>query len=129
MQFVAEARLADEVDGAQEQRGELATGRPKSIPGENTFTSTFSDAGLNAKAFHEARKVRDAIKDRPAAPQWPALRPSPIAPRRNYPGLEKKVSLYIALSSCASSGVAVRNCFARARAKVFTCLVSASDFG
>jgi hypothetical protein len=65
MQFVAEARLADEVDGAQEQRGELATGRPKSIPGENTFTSTFSDAGLNAKAFHEARKVRARSKTAP----------------------------------------------------------------
>lgn len=55
----AKMRLADEYDAAQE-RGELARGRPKSIPEQNTFQATAKEAGLDAKAIHEARQFRDA---------------------------------------------------------------------
>jgi len=51
--------MADEYDAAQD-RGEVASGRPKSIPGENSFQPTASDIGLTAKVIHEARIVRDA---------------------------------------------------------------------
>jgi hypothetical protein len=55
----AKRRLADEYDAAQ-ARGEVSIGRPKSIPGENTFTATVSDIGLTSKDIFEARQIRDA---------------------------------------------------------------------
>jgi hypothetical protein len=59
----AKRRLADEYDAAQ-ARGEVSIGRPKSIPGENTFTATVSDIGLTSKDIFEARQIRDAEKRR-----------------------------------------------------------------
>ena len=38
----------------------MATGRPKSIPGENSFVPTAADVGLTAKDVHDARLIRDA---------------------------------------------------------------------
>jgi hypothetical protein len=56
----AKRRLADEYDAAQE-RGEVARGRPKSIPGENTFQPTADDIAPGfSKDIHEARLIRDA---------------------------------------------------------------------
>lgn len=55
----AKRRIADEYDAAQE-RGEVASGRPKSIPDENSFQPTASDLGINSKDIHEARIIRDA---------------------------------------------------------------------
>lgn len=54
----AKRRLADEYDAAQE-RGEVATGRPKSLPNGNS-SATVADIGLSSKDIHEARKIRDA---------------------------------------------------------------------
>jgi hypothetical protein len=54
----AKRRLADEYDAAQE-RGEVATGRPKTIPGGNT-SATVAEVGLSSKEIHEARIIRDA---------------------------------------------------------------------
>lgn len=54
----AKRRLADEYDAAQD-RGEVASGRPKSLPEGNT-SATQSDIGLSAKVVHEARQFRDA---------------------------------------------------------------------
>lgn len=59
IESLAKRRLADEYDAAQE-RGEVATGRPKSIPGENSFIPTAADVGLTAKDVHDARLIRDA---------------------------------------------------------------------
>lgn len=59
IESAAKRRLADEYDAAQE-RGEVASGRPKSIPGDNTFTPTVSQIGLTSKEIHEARQIRDA---------------------------------------------------------------------
>jgi hypothetical protein len=62
----AQCRLADEYDAAQE-RGEIAkqsSGRPKSVPNENTFTRT-DDIGITRKQILEARIVRDAEKQKP----------------------------------------------------------------
>jgi hypothetical protein len=59
----AKRRLADEYDAAQE-RGEVAKGRPKSIPEQNTFQPTVSDIGLTSKEIHEARELRDAEQSR-----------------------------------------------------------------
>lgn len=55
----AKRRLADEYDAAQE-RGEVASGRPKSLPDEKTFQPTAADIGLSHKVVHDARQVRDA---------------------------------------------------------------------
>jgi hypothetical protein len=44
--------------------GEVATGRPKSIPGGNTSV-TVADIGITSKDIHDARKVRDAEKEEP----------------------------------------------------------------
>ena len=53
-------RLADEYDAAQE-RGEVAKGRPKSIPGENTLQPTADDIAPGfSKDIHEASVIRDA---------------------------------------------------------------------
>lgn len=60
----AKRRLADEYDAAQE-RGEVASGRPKSIPEQNTFQPTMADVGLTAKEVHEAREIRDAEQAEP----------------------------------------------------------------
>jgi hypothetical protein len=55
----AKRRLADEYDAAQE-RGELATGRPKSVGDGNTFQATAADIGISRNDIHEARQFRDA---------------------------------------------------------------------
>jgi phage N-6-adenine-methyltransferase len=60
----AKYRLAEEYDAAQE-RGEVASGRPKSLPEENSFTATTADLGLTSKDIFEARQVRDAEKASP----------------------------------------------------------------
>jgi hypothetical protein len=54
----AKRRLADEYDAAQE-RGEVATGRPKTIPGGNT-SATVAEIGLSSKEIHDARTIRGA---------------------------------------------------------------------
>ena len=54
----AQRRLADEYDAAQE-RGEVSSGRPKSLPDGNT-SSTVADIGLTSKEVHQARQFRDA---------------------------------------------------------------------
>ena len=54
----AKRRLADQ-DNAAQDRGEVATARPKSIPGGNT-SAIVSDLGLTSKDIHEARIIRDA---------------------------------------------------------------------
>ncbi len=59
----AKRRLADEYDAAQE-RGEVATGRPKTIPGGNT-SATVVEIGLTSKDIHEARIIRDAEATEP----------------------------------------------------------------
>jgi len=62
----AQCRLADEYDAAQ-ARGEV-TKRPgprkQSVPNENQLFSA-EDIGLTKKQVHEARKVRDAEKEKP----------------------------------------------------------------
>jgi hypothetical protein len=58
LEAMAKRRLTDEYDAAQE-RGEVATGRPKTIPGGNT-SATVEDIGLTHKEIHEARTIRDA---------------------------------------------------------------------
>lgn len=55
----AKRRLADEYDAAQ-ARGEVASGRPKSVENGNTFQATASDLGLRRDQIHEARQIRDA---------------------------------------------------------------------
>jgi hypothetical protein len=60
----AKIRLADEYDAAQE-RGEVARGRPKSLPDENTFQPTTDELGLTSKDVFEARQIRDAEQDLP----------------------------------------------------------------
>lgn len=60
----AKRRLADEYDAAQE-RGDVAKGRPKSLPDENTFAPTISDIGLTSKDIFEARQIRDAEENDP----------------------------------------------------------------
>ncbi len=55
--------MADAVDDAQ-AKGQIARpGRPSNIPGENVFT--LQDVGLDAKHLHEARKLRDHVRDEP----------------------------------------------------------------
>jgi hypothetical protein len=54
----AKRRLADEYDAAQE-RGEVARGRPKSIPGGNTSATT-DELGLTSKEIYEDRRLRVA---------------------------------------------------------------------
>lgn len=60
----AKMRMADEYDAAQE-RGEIAKGRPKSIPGENSFAPTVADIGISSKDVFEARQIRDAEAEHP----------------------------------------------------------------
>lgn len=64
IEAMAKRRLADEYDAAQ-LRGEVATGRPKSIPEQNTFVPTAADIGLTGKDIHEAREIRDAEETYP----------------------------------------------------------------
>ncbi len=55
--------MADAVDEAQ-AKGQIARpGRPSNISGENVFT--LQDVGLDAKHLHEARKLRDHVRDEP----------------------------------------------------------------
>jgi hypothetical protein len=55
--------MADAVDDAQ-AKGQIARpGRPSNIPDENVFT--LQDVGLDAKHLHEARKLRDHVRDEP----------------------------------------------------------------
>ena len=61
----AKVRLADEYDVAQE-RGEVASnGRRKTVENDNGFPPTASDLGLRRYEIHEARQVRDAVKEKP----------------------------------------------------------------
>lgn len=62
IESAAKRRLADEYDAAQD-RGEAATGRPKTIPDGKTFTA--ADVGISHKEIHEARQLRDAERDNP----------------------------------------------------------------
>lgn len=55
MKACAKRRLADEYDAAQD-RGEVAKGRPKSLPDQNTFTPTVEDIGISSKEIFEARR-------------------------------------------------------------------------
>ncbi|NGO50460.1 hypothetical protein G6N73_04570 [Mesorhizobium camelthorni] len=59
IEAAAKRRLADEYDGAQ-SRGEVAKGRPKSLPGGNS-SATAGEIGISSKEVFEARQVRDAI--------------------------------------------------------------------
>lgn len=59
IESMAKRRLADEYDAAQE-RGEVATGRPKSVGDGDTFQATAADIGLSRQEIHEARQIRDA---------------------------------------------------------------------
>jgi hypothetical protein len=56
IEAMAKRRLADEYDAAQE-RGEVASGRPKTLPDGNT-SATQAEVGLSAKEIHEARQIR-----------------------------------------------------------------------
>ena len=65
----AQARLADEYDAAQE-RGEVAkVGKRKKdiVPEGNNIIPTTADLGLSRKQIHEARKVRDVLREDPTA--------------------------------------------------------------
>ncbi|MGO7174332.1 hypothetical protein ACCT06_10655 [Rhizobium ruizarguesonis] len=53
----AKRQFANEYDAAQ-KRGELAKQGQRNIPEQNV--STLADAGLSAKAIHDARLIRDA---------------------------------------------------------------------
>lgn len=59
IEAAAKRRLADEYDAAQ-AAGEVAKGRPKSIPEQNTFSATAKNIGLSSKEVHDARQFRDA---------------------------------------------------------------------
>lgn len=65
IESAAKRRLADEYDAAQD-RGEVATGRPKSISDGNT-SATVADLGITSKEIHDARQFRDAERDEPGA--------------------------------------------------------------
>ena len=52
-------RLAEEYDAAQE-RGDVATGRPKSLGDGKTFQPTTQSLGLRSDEIHEARKLTRA---------------------------------------------------------------------
>lgn len=58
IESLAKRRLADEYDAAQD-RDEVASGRPKTLPDGNTLP-TQAEIGLSAKDIHEARQIRDA---------------------------------------------------------------------
>lgn len=58
----AKVAIAEHVDAAQEA-GELAKGRPKTLPEGKTFT--VEDVGLDHKQIHEARRLRDAVAREP----------------------------------------------------------------
>lgn len=58
IEAAAKRRLADEYDAAQD-RGEISTGRPKSLPDGNT-SATVADVGLTSKEIFESRQIRDA---------------------------------------------------------------------
>lgn len=64
IESMAKRRLADEYDAAQD-RGEVASGRPKSLPDQKTFTPTAADIGLTHKEIHEARQIRNAEQSDP----------------------------------------------------------------
>jgi predicted transcriptional regulator len=64
----AEMRLAEEYDAAQD-RGEVATGRPKSLDDGKTFQATSAGLGLRSDEIHEARKLRDAERAYPGIVQ------------------------------------------------------------
>lgn len=59
----AKSRLADEYDAAQD-RGEVAKGRPKSLPDGNT-SATAAEIGMTSKEVMDAREIRDAIRANP----------------------------------------------------------------
>jgi len=58
IESAAKRRLADEYDAAQE-RGEVASGRPKSVDGSDTFQATTAQIGISRQEIHEARQIRD----------------------------------------------------------------------
>lgn len=59
----AKSRLADEYDKAQAS-GEVARGRPKSLPDGNTSATT-AEIGMTSKQVMESRDIRDAIAANP----------------------------------------------------------------
>ena len=72
MQFLADTKLVEEVEAA-EHRGEIeklggnrGNQHSAKIPNGNLGKATCAQAGLPPdKAIHEARKIRDAIKENP----------------------------------------------------------------
>lgn len=67
IEAAAKRRLADEYDAAQ-KRGDVGQeGRPKkTVPHENGLApATAADIGLDRKAIHDARRIRDAIAESP----------------------------------------------------------------
>lgn len=73
MQFLADAKLVDEVEAA-EDRGELGKhggDHTSKIPNRNLALPTRRQAGLPPnKTMMEARKIRDAIKENPVMSQF-----------------------------------------------------------
>ncbi|WP_430501928.1 hypothetical protein, partial [Escherichia coli] len=55
---------AEEYD-AEKAAGNVASGRPKSLDGGETFQPTAKDIGLRHDEIHEARKLRDAEQAEP----------------------------------------------------------------
>jgi hypothetical protein len=55
---------AKQYDAAQvaQKDGEIAVGRPNTIPSENSFTPTLADVGLASKDVFETRQTRDVEK-------------------------------------------------------------------
>lgn len=64
IQSRAKMRLADEYDAAQD-RGEVATGRPKSLDVAETFQATASALGLRHDEIYEARQLRNIELEAP----------------------------------------------------------------
>lgn len=63
----AKSRLADEYDAAQE-RGEVQTvggDRKTIVPERNNDPPTVADLGITRKQIHDARRIRDAERERP----------------------------------------------------------------
>jgi hypothetical protein len=59
----AKMRLADDWDAAQAAGEATTKGRPKNVPDREQYSA--EEAGLSRKEIHEARKLRDAERDRP----------------------------------------------------------------
>ena len=57
-----------EFDVERQKRGDVAKGRPKSIPAQNTLQAAAADMGIDAKDVHEGRMLREAKKAKPGFP-------------------------------------------------------------